>query len=75
MENLVQKSVKMDPHAVEGIQKIADDQRYWKFNSVVNSLLVFVLDGLDRKDLLDVMRYSPRFSNKKPKITIEWVDK
>jgi hypothetical protein len=74
MENLVQKSVKMDARVEARIKEIVKNKRYWKFNAVVNQLLMVAVDGIDPADLYEVLRYSPHYKSKKPKITIEWIE-
>ena len=72
MVTKIQKSVKMDARVVAKIEEIVKDKRYWKFNAVVNQLLLVMLDGIDPKDVYDVLRYWPAANIPKPKITIEW---
>ena len=72
MENKIQKSVKMDARVVAKIEEIVKEKRYWKFNAVVNQLLLVMVEGVDPKDVYDVLRYWPTANCPKPKITIEW---
>lgn len=75
MENKIQKSVKMDARVVAKIEEIVKNQRYWKFNAVVNQLLLVMVDALDPRDVYEVLRYWPTATSPKPKITIEWNSK
>lgn len=75
MANLIQKSVKMDPRVVAKIEEIVKNKRYWKFNSVVNQLLLVILEGLDPGDVNEVLRYFPSGVSRKPKINIDWIIK
>lgn len=72
MENKIQKSVKMDARVVAKIEEIVKNQRYWKFNAVVNQLLLVMVDALDPKDVYEVLRYWPTATSPKPKISINW---
>lgn len=72
MENKIQKSVKMDARVVTKIEEIVKNQRYWKFNAVVNQLLLVMVDALDPKDVYEVLRYWPNATSPKPKISINW---
>ena len=72
MENKIQKSVKMDARVVAKIEEIVKSQRYWKFNAVVNQLLLVMVDGIDRNDVYNVLRYWPSATVSNPKITIDW---
>lgn len=75
MTNLIQKSVKMDARVVAKIEDIVKNKRYWKFNAVVNQLLLAMLDGLDPGDVDEVLRYYPYGVSRKPKINIDWIFK
>ena len=72
MENKVQKSVKIDAHVVAKIEEIVKSKRYWKFNAVVNQLLLVMVDGVDPNDIYNVLRYWRSATGRTPKITIEW---
>lgn len=64
------------------IDKVTDDKikalvvkgRYWKYNAVVNALLGVMTDGLQKDDLMDVLRFSRDYPSKKPVIKITWED-
>ena len=75
MANLIQKSVKMDARVVAKIEEIVKNKRYWKFNAVVNQLLLAMLDGLDPGDVNEVLWYRPSLDSRKPKINIDWIIK
>ena len=72
MANKIQKSVKLDAQVVAEIEEIVKTKRYWKFNSVVNQLLLVMLDGVDPGDVYNVLRYYPSATIPKPKIIIDW---
>ena len=72
MENKIQKSVKMDARVVAKIEEIVKSQRYWKFNAVVNQLLLVMVDGINRNDVYNVLRYWPSATGPTPKISINW---
>lgn len=75
MDNLIQKSVKLNPHIIAELQRISADKRYWKFNAVVNQFLGVMVDGLNEQEIINVLRYDSQRAGKKPVIHIDWVDR
>lgn len=64
MENLKQISVRIDPVTLQKIEDFCKKHRYWKRNTVINSLLGAVVDAMDDGTLYDMVRYSRGFYEK-----------
>lgn len=57
-ENLKLISVRIDPEALEKIEKFVEDRRYWSRNGIINSILCAATDCMDTQSLYDMARYS-----------------
>lgn len=68
MENLKLISVRIDPVTLQMIDDFCKKHKYWKRNTIINSLLGAVVDAMDDKSLYDMVRYS-RHYHPKPKGT------
>lgn len=64
MEKLKQISVRIDPVTLQKIDDFCKKHYYWKRNTVINSLLGAIVDGMDDKTLYDMVRYSRNFYEK-----------
>lgn len=64
MENLKQISVRIDPETLQKLDEFCKKHYYWKRNTVINGLLVAIVDAMDDKTIYDMVRYSRRFHNK-----------
>lgn len=57
MENLKQLSVKIDPETLEKIDTIAMKGRYWKRNTIINSVLTALLLEANERDIYKLIKY------------------
>lgn len=64
MEKLKQISVRIDPVTLQKIDDFCKKHYYWKRNTVINSLLGAIVDGMDDKTLYDMVRYCRNFYEK-----------
>ena len=64
MENLKLISVRIDPVTLKKIDDFQRLHRYWKRNTIINSLLSAVVDTMDDGTLYDMVRYNRRFYSK-----------
>ena len=69
MENLKQISVRIGPVTLQKIDDFCKKHYYWKRNTVINSLLGAVVDGMDNDTLYEMVRYTRRYHDK-PKGTL-----
>lgn len=63
-ENLKLVSCRIDPDALREIDDFVRDKRYWKRNSVINSIVTNVLKMMPKNELYDLVRWSKWDTNK-----------
>lgn len=57
MENLKLISVRLDPDTIKKIDRFSNGSRYWKRNTIINTILTEVLSQLSDGDLYKMMTY------------------
>lgn len=60
MENLKLISVRLEPGTIEKIDRFSNGSRYWKRNTIINTILTEVLNQLSDGDLYKMMTYRYR---------------
>lgn len=55
MENLKLISVRLEPSTIEKIDRFSNGSRYWKRNTIINTILTEVLNQLSDGDLYKMM--------------------
>lgn len=63
-EKLKLVSCRIDPDTLRDIDDFVKDRRYWKRNSVINTILTNVLKMMPKNELYDLIRWS-RYDNAK----------
>ena len=56
MDKLKTISVKIDPKTLEQIDAFVGDHKYWKRNTVINSILHVVMKFASKDDVYDMVR-------------------
>lgn len=59
-ENLKPVSTRLDPETLEKIDNFVSKRRYWKRNSVINSVLTAVFENFEEGDIYDMVRWWKR---------------
>lgn len=59
-ENLKPVSTRLDPETLEKIDNFISKRRYWKRNSVINSVLTAVFENFEEGDIYDMVRWWKR---------------
>ena len=57
MENLKQLSVKIDPETLAKIDALASKCRFWKRNTIINSLLTAIIMEADEREIDKLLSY------------------
>lgn len=57
MENLKLISVRLEPDTIKKIDRFSNVSRYWKRNTIINTILTEVLSQLSDGDLYKMMAY------------------
>ena len=57
-ENLKLTSVRLDPDTLDRIDKFAKKHIYWKRNTIINRVLMAVMNDFSEKDVYDMVRRS-----------------
>lgn len=55
MENLKLISVRLEPDTIEKIDRFSNRSRYWKRNTIINTILTEVISQLSEGDLYKMM--------------------
>lgn len=56
-ENLVLVSCRIDPETLEKIEALTKKHYYWKRNTVINGILIAVMDNFTDQQVYDMIRY------------------
>lgn len=56
-ENLIPVSTRLDPETVAKIDMWLKRHTYWKRNTVINGILLAVVDNFDDRQIYDMVRY------------------
>lgn len=57
-ENLKLTSVRLDPDTLDKIDKFTKKHLYWKRNTIINRVLMAVMNDFSEKDVYDMVRRS-----------------
>ena len=57
MENLKLISVRLDPDTIKKIDRFSNGSRYWKRNTIINTVLTEVFNQLSDGDLYKIMTH------------------
>lgn len=57
MENLKLISVRLEPDTIEKIDRFSNGSRYWKRNTIINTILTEVMSQLSDGDIYKMMTY------------------
>lgn len=55
--NLIPVSTRLDPETVAKIDTWLQRHTYWKRNTVINGILLAVVDNFDDRQIYDMVRY------------------
>lgn len=58
MEKVILKpvSTRLDPETIDRIDAFCDKRRYWKRNTIINSILWAVMHDFDEREIYDMVR-------------------
>lgn len=56
-ENLIPVSTRLDPETIAKIDTWLQRHKYWKRNTVINGILMAVVDNFDDRQIYDMVRY------------------
>lgn len=58
-ENLILKSVRLDPEVMRRVEEMKKKHSYWKTNTIINGILYAVCKTMDEQSIYDMVRYWP----------------